>query len=143
LDLSEIIKKAPAGPIFNNAAQIWNHTFYWENLAPIDTSRPTEKIIKALSEEFRSIDEFKKQFSDAAIKTFGSGWAWLIKAPTGELKIVSTSNAGCPIVDGSIPLLTCDVWEHAYYLHYQNRRSEYVEKFWDIVNWQKIDERLI
>jgi Fe-Mn family superoxide dismutase len=142
LSLEEIIKTA-SGPIFNNAAQIWNHTFYWEGLTAPGTTQPSEKLLAVLSPTFGSLEQFKKQFTDAAIKTFGSGWAWLVKTPSGDLKIISTSNAGCPIVDGNTPLLTCDVWEHAYYLGYQNRRAEYVEKFWDIVNWEKVEARLI
>jgi Fe-Mn family superoxide dismutase len=141
LNLEEIIKKS-SGPIFNNAAQVWNHTFYWNGLCPINTSAPSEKLERLLSESFGSLEDFKKQFTEVAIKTFGSGWAWLVKNSTGELKIVSTSNAGCPITDENIPLLTCDVWEHAYYLGYQNRRAEYVEKFWNIVNWGKMEEHL-
>lgn len=141
LSLEEIIKTAPAGPIFNNAAQVWNHTFYWESLAPKRDRTQETSVEKRIVEKWGSMAEFQKAFNDVAMKTFGSGWAWLVEAPDGFLNIVSTSNAGTPLTTENIPLLTCDVWEHAYYIDYRNRRAEYLEKFWNIVNWEKVDER--
>lgn len=133
LSLEDIIKKASGG-VFNNAAQIWNHTFYWNCLSP-KSGEPSGALSDAIKKSFGSIDEFKQKFSQTAITTFGSGWGWLVKNPAGELEIVSTSNAGCPLTDGKQPLLTCDVWEHAYYIDYRNARPKYVETFWKIVNW--------
>lgn len=141
LSLEEIIKTAPAGPVFNNAAQIWNHTFYWESLAPKQDRTQETSVEKRIVEKWGSMEEFQKAFNDVAMKTFGSGWAWLVEAPDGFLNIVSTSNAGTPLTTENIPLLTCDVWEHAYYIDYRNRRAEYLEKFWNIVDWEKVEER--
>lgn len=131
--LEEIIKKATGG-IFNNAAQVYNHTFYWNCLTPAKTA-PCSHLSAAISETFGSIDKFKELFSAAAVTTFGSGWAWLVKNTDGKLEIVTTSNAGCPITEGKTPLLTFDVWEHAYYIDYRNARPKYVESLWNIVNW--------
>ncbi len=133
LSLEDIIKKSSGG-IFNNAAQIWNHTFYWNCLAP-KGGQPSGALAEAINKTFGSFDEFKQKFSQTAITTFGSGWAWLVKNSSGGLEIVSTSNAGCPLTEGKTPLLTCDVWEHAYYIDYRNARPKYVESFWSIVNW--------
>jgi Fe-Mn family superoxide dismutase len=133
LSLEEIIKKSSGG-IFNNAAQIWNHTFYWNCLSP-KGGEPGGDLADAIKKSFGSIDEFKQKFSQTAVTTFGSGWGWLVKNTGGDLEIVSTSNAGCPLTDGKTPLLTCDVWEHAYYIDYRNARPKYVESFWQIVNW--------
>ena len=133
LSLEEIIKKSSGG-IFNNAAQIWNHTFYWNCLSP-KGGEPAGALAEAINKSFGSIDEFKQKFSQTAITTFGSGWGWLVKNAAGDLEIVSTSNAGCPLTDGKTPLLTCDVWEHAYYIDYRNARPKYVETFWKLVNW--------
>jgi Fe-Mn family superoxide dismutase len=132
--LEDIIKKATGG-IFNNAAQTWNHTFYWNCLSPKGGGQPSGKLADAISKKFGSFDEFKKQFSAAAGGTFGSGWAWLVKNADGSLAIESTSNAGNPLTSGKAPLLTCDVWEHAYYIDYRNKRPDYVAAFWNIVNW--------
>lgn len=134
LSLDEIIKKA-SGPIFNNAAQDWNHTFYWHCLTPKSSKEPSGKLADALKKTFNSFEDFKKKFSEAAVTLFGSGWAWLVKDPQGNLEILSLSNAGTPITVGKQALLTCDVWEHAYYIDYRNARPTYVEKFWDVVNW--------
>jgi len=139
LSLEEIIKKSSGG-IFNNAAQIWNHTFYWHCLSPKSAKEPNGKLAEAIQQKFGSFTEFKKLFSEAAIKTFGSGWAWLVKNPTGELEITTTSNAGTPLTSANTALLTCDVWEHAYYIDYRNARPTYVEKFWEIVNWDFVAE---
>ena len=136
LSLEEIIKKAPAGGIFNNAAQIWNHTFYWHSLAPNGGGAPTGALASAIDSTFGSFDKFKEEFTKCAVTTFGSGWAWLVKNADGSLAIVSTSNAGCPLTAGQTPLLTCDVWEHAYYIDYRNVRPKYVEAFWSLVNWE-------
>lgn len=138
--LEQIIKEAEGG-IFNNGAQVWNHTFYWEGLGG-NGAAPTGKLMEKINRDFGTFDNFKQVFSDAAAKLFGSGWAWLVEDKEGVLKIVQTSNAGNPLRDGLKPLFTCDVWEHAYYLDFQNRRPDYVKAFWDIVNWNKVAERL-
>ena len=140
-DLETIIKKADGG-IFNNAAQVYNHTFYWENLAPDGGGEPSGDLAAAIVANFGSFDAFKEQFSKAGATLFGSGWAWLVKTADGKLEIVQKSNAGCPLTDGTTPILTLDVWEHAYYLITQNRRPAYIENFWKIVNWNKVAERL-
>lgn len=139
--LEEIVQTAPAGPIFNNAAQIWNHTFYWESLAPESKDISGSKLEQAIVNTWGTMEAFKKAFNDIAMKTFGSGWTWLVKKPDGTLELVSTSNAATPLTSENISLLTCDVWEHAYYIDYRNKRAEYLEKFWNIVNWGKIEER--
>jgi Fe-Mn family superoxide dismutase len=137
--LEEIIIKS-SGAIFNNAAQVWNHTFYWHCLTPNSSQEPSGKLADALTKTFGSFDEFKKKFSQTAITTFGSGWGWLVKNAQGALEIVSTSNAGTPMAQKQQALLTCDVWEHAYYIDYRNARPTYVEKFWEIVNWDFVAE---
>lgn len=134
LSLEQIIKKATGG-IFNNAAQVWNHTFYWHCLTPKSSHEPTGKLADAIKKTFGSFDEFKKQFTQTAITTFGSGWAWLIKNAQGGLEIMSTSNADLPMKQDKHALLTCDVWEHAYYIDYRNARPAYLEHFWKIVDW--------
>jgi Fe-Mn family superoxide dismutase len=134
--LEEIIQKAPAGPIFNNAAQVWNHTFFWSCLSPQGGGEPEGKLADAIKESFGSFADFKQKFTDAAVKLFGSGWAWLARGKDGKLAIEGTSNAGTPLQQGKTPLLTCDVWEHAYYIDYRNARPKFVEAFWKIVNWQ-------
>ena len=131
-----------SGGIFNNAAQVFNHTFYWSCLAPKAGGEPTGKIAELINKEFGSFAAFKEKFSKTATTTFGSGWAWLVKDKDGKLEIVSTSNAGNPITDGKKPLLTCDVWEHAYYIDDRNARPGYVEKFWDLVNWDFVSSNL-
>ncbi len=134
LSLEDIIKKSSGG-IFNNAAQVWNHTFYWNGFKPNGGGAPTGRLADAITAKWGSFDEFKKAFAQCAITTFGSGWAWLVKKPDGSLDLVSTSNAATPLTTDNKPLLTCDVWEHAYYIDYRNARAGYVEKFWEIVNW--------
>ena len=134
LTLEEIIVKS-SGPIFNNAAQVWNHTFYWNSLAPKGGGLPTGALANAINTTFGSFAIFKEEFTKCAVTTFGSGWAWLIKNADGSLAVVSTSNAGCPLTTGQTPLLTCDVWEHAYYIDYRNARPSYLEAFWALVNW--------
>ena len=134
MSLEEIVMKSSGG-IFNNAAQIWNHTFYWHSLSPQGGGEPTGALGDAINKTFGSFDEFKKIFTQTALTTFGSGWAWLVKNKDGSLAIVSTSNAACPLTAGQKPLLTCDVWEHAYYVDYRNARANYVAAFWNLVNW--------
>ncbi len=135
VELVEIIKKASGG-IFNNAAQVWNHSFYWNCLSPRGSGEPTGALAEAINKTFSSFADFKEKFSQTAITTFGSGWAWLVKNGAGELEIISTGNAGTPLTEGKTPLLTCDVWEHAYYVDYRNARPKYVEAFWNLVNWE-------
>jgi Fe-Mn family superoxide dismutase len=132
--LEEIIKNAPAGGVFNNAAQIWNHTFYWNSLAPGAGGTPDGDLASAIEKAFGSVDDFKSKFTDSAVNNFGSGWTWLVKNGNA-LEIVNTSNAGTPLTDDKVPLLTCDVWEHAYYIDYRNARPKYLEAFWELVNW--------
>jgi len=141
LPLEEIIKKSSGG-IFNNAAQVYNHTFYWNCLAPKAGGEPAGKLAEAINEAFGSFDAFKEKFSATAVGTFGSGWAWLVKNADGKLEIISTSNAGNPLTENKKPLLTCDVWEHAYYIDYRNARASYVEKFWNLVNWDFVASNL-
>lgn len=135
LPLEDVIRKSSGG-MFNNAAQIWNHTFYWHSLSPKGGGKPAGELAKAIDAKFGSFDEFKKQFSAAAVGTFGSGWAWLVKSADGTVAIESTSNAATPLTTDRKPLLTCDVWEHAYYIDYRNRRPDYVAAFWSLVNWE-------
>ena len=132
--LEAVILKSNGG-IFNNAAQVWNHTFYWNCMTPNSSKEPTGRLADAIKKKFGSFEEFKKLFSQLAITTFGSGWGWLAKDAKGEIELISTSNAGTPMTQGKKALLTCDVWEHAYYIDYRNARPSYVEKFWEIVNW--------
>jgi len=139
--LIEIIKSASGG-IFNNAAQVYNHTFYWNCLSP-HSLKPSSKLLVAIEENFGSFEKFKETFSQTAITTFGSGWAWLVKTPNGSLEVISTANAETPITGPTKPLLTCDVWEHAYYLDYQNARPKYVERFWELVNWDFVEENFL
>ena len=134
LSLEEIVKKSSGG-IFNNAAQVWNHTFYWHSLSPNGGGAPTGGLANAIDRTFGSFEQFKEEFAKTAITTFGSGWAWLVKKPNGGLELVSTSNAATPLTAGLTPLLTCDVWEHAYYIDYRNLRPKYLEAFWALVNW--------
>jgi len=139
-DLKSIVKKSE-GPMFNNAAQIWNHTFYFMSLTPNKGTAPSESLAKAIDVAFGSLEVFKAEFNKAAVSVFGSGWAWLVKDVDGKLSIVKESNAGTPLTRGLIPLLTFDVWEHAYYLDYQNRRADYVAALWDIVDWNVVSGR--
>ncbi len=139
--LEEIIMKADGG-IFNNGAQVWNHTFYWESLSPEGGGEPAGELMQAIEKSFGSFDKFKEQFTNASVTLFGSGWSWLVKNADGSLEIVQTSNAENPMRQGKTPLLTCDVWEHAYYLDYQNRRPEYLGAFWKLVDWKRVADRL-
>ena len=142
MPLEDIIMKASGG-IFNNAAQVWNHTFYWNCMTPNSTNEPAGKLADAINKKFGSFDEFKKLFSQSATTLFGSGWAWLAKNNDGELEIMNTGNAGLPMKDGKHALLTCDVWEHAYYIDYRNVRATYVENFWKLVNWDFVAENFV
>ena len=139
--LEDIIRKASGG-IFNNGAQVWNHTFYWNCMKPQGGGEPTGALADALLKNFGSLAEFKEKFSTAAATLFGSGWAWLIKKADGSLEIVQESNAGNPLKHGVTPLLTCDVWEHAYYLDKQNVRPDYIADFWKLVDWSAVAGRL-
>jgi Fe-Mn family superoxide dismutase len=132
--LEEIIMKSTGG-IFNNAAQIWNHTFYWHCLSPNGGGKPTGALASAIDKTFGSFEQFKELFTKTAVTTFGSGWGWLVKNANGALELVSTSNAQTPMTSNQKSLLTCDVWEHAYYIDYRNARPKYVEHFWELVNW--------
>jgi superoxide dismutase, Fe-Mn family len=134
MSLEAIIMDSDGG-IFNNAAQIWNHTFYWHSMSPNGGGNPKGALADAINATFGSIDEFRTQFSAAAAGLFGSGWVWLVKNADGSLEIVSTPNANNPMQEGKVALLTCDVWEHAYYIDTRNARPKYVENFWKLVNW--------
>jgi len=139
--LEEIVKTSDGG-VFNNAAQIWNHTFYWNSLSPKGGGKPTGAIADAINTQFGSFAEFKEKFTTAAGTLFGSGWAWLVKNADGTLSIEQTTNANCPLTKGQTPLLTCDVWEHAYYIDYRNARPDYINAFWSLVNWDFANKNL-
>jgi superoxide dismutase, Fe-Mn family len=132
--LEEIVKKS-AGGVFNNAAQVWNHTFYWNSMKPNGGGAPTGPLADAINAKWGSFDKFKEEFTKCAVGTFGSGWAWLVKKADGSLDLVSTSNAATPLTTDAKPLMTCDVWEHAYYIDTRNARPKYLENFWNVVNW--------
>jgi Fe-Mn family superoxide dismutase len=134
LSLEEVVKKS-SGAIFNNAAQVWNHSFYWNCLSPQGGGLPTGSLLVAIEKAFGSFDAFKEKFTQTALTTFGSGWAWLVQNSDGSLALVSTSNAATPLTGAQKALLTCDVWEHAYYIDYRNLRPKYLEAFWSLVNW--------
>ena len=133
--LEDIIRKSSGG-IFNNAAQVWNHTFYWNCLAPRAGGEPKGPLAEAVSRKFGSVASFKEAFSKSAVGNFGSGWTWLVKKADGSVDLANTSNAATPLTGPDKPLLTCDVWEHAYYVDYRNRRPDYVAAFWNLVNWE-------
>lgn len=141
MSLEEIIIKS-SGPIFNNASQTWNHTFFWNCLSPNGGGVPKGELLKEIEKNFGSFEEFKKQFSNAAVSLFGSGWVWLVNKAKGNLEIIQTSNAGNPLTLGLKPLLIIDVWEHAYYIDYRNARPKFVEAFWEIVNWDFVLQNL-
>ncbi len=141
--LEEIIKSQTGG-IFNNAAQVWNHTFYWHSMAPKMGGEPSGQIAKLIDSSFGNFLKFKEDFSKAALGQFGSGWAWLVQEPkTGALSIMATSNAGCPLTENKKPLLTCDVWEHAYYIDYRNARAKYIDAWWQLINWEFANKNLL
>ncbi len=138
--LEEVVKTSSGG-VFNNAAQIWNHTFYWNCLAPNAGGEATGAIAAAINESFGSFEEFKTQFTNSAINNFGSSWTWLVKNSDGSLAIVNTSNAATPLTDDSVTvLLTVDLWEHAYYIDYRNVRPDYMANFWNLVNWNFVNQ---
>ncbi len=139
--LDDIVRKA-TGAIFNNAAQVWNHSFYWQCLSPHGGGDPDGELLAALERAFGGIDAFRDSFTKAALGQFGSGWAWLVKRPDGNLAIVTTANASTPITGADTPLLVCDVWEHAYYIDYRNARPRYLEAFWKLVNWSFVASRM-
>ncbi len=133
--LEDIVRNSEGG-VFNNAAQVWNHTFYWNSLSPNGGGAPSGALAEAIDAAFGSFDAFKEKFTASAVGNFGSGWTWLVKNGSGKLEIVNTSNAGTPITDTSVtPLLTVDVWEHAYYVDFRNARPAYLAKFWELANW--------
>ncbi|MCG6117297.1 MAG: superoxide dismutase [Fe] [Aquimonas sp.] len=140
-DLEAIIR-ASSGGMFNNAAQVWNHTFYWHCLSPNGGGEPTGRLAEAINKAFGSFAAFKEKFTQTALTTFGSGWAWLVQRPDGSLALVSTSNAATPLTGDDRALLTCDVWEHAYYVDYRNARPKYVEAFWNLVNWEFVERQM-
>ncbi len=140
-DLVEIVKSS-SGPIFNNAAQVWNHTFYWNCMKPDGGGAPGGKLGAAIDKAFGSFDKFKEEFTKTSVGTFGSGWGWLVQKPDGSLGLASTSNAGTPLTGADKPLLTCDVWEHAYYIDNRNLRPKYVESFWNLVNWEFVESQM-
>ncbi|WP_428253074.1 superoxide dismutase [Gynuella sp.] len=134
--LEEIVK-ASSGGVFNNAAQVWNHTFYWNCLSPNGGGEPTGALADAITAKWGSFGAFKEAFTNSAVNNFGSGWTWLVKTADGSVDIMNTSNAGCPLTDDSVTaLLTVDVWEHAYYIDYRNARPSYMDAFWKLVNWE-------
>ena len=139
--LEEIVTSAPAGGIFNNAAQVWNHTFYFNCMAPNAGGEPAGALADAINAKFGSFADFKQAFTTSAATNFGSGWTWLV-LKDGELEIVNTRNAGCPLTDGMKPLLTVDVWEHAYYIDKRNARPAYLESWWNLVNWEFVASQM-
>jgi len=134
--------RGSSGGLFNNSAQVWNHTFYWHCLSPDGGGRPSGDLAKAIDDAFGSFEDFQKEFSDKATTLFGSGWAWLVQKPDGKLAIVQTGNAETPLTGPDTPLMTCDVWEHAYYIDYRNARPKYLEAFWKLVNWDFVASKL-
>ena len=141
MDLVEVVRKSQGG-VFNNAAQVWNHTFFWNCMSPNGGGQPTGALAEAINKAFGDFETFKQQFTDTAVKTFGSGWAWLVQRPDGALSLVSTSNANTPLTSEDTPLMTCDVWEHAYYIDYRNARPKFLEAFWNVVNWDFVASNL-
>lgn len=139
--LEDLITSGPAH-LFNNAAQTWNHSFYWNSMSGSGGGAPSGRIAGMIDDAFGSFDAFKEKFSAAAGGQFGSGWAWLVQNADGSLAITTTGNAGCPLTDGVTPILTCDVWEHAYYLDYQNARPQYVAAWWNLLNWDFANSNL-
>jgi len=140
--LETIIREVGPGAIFNNAAQHWNHSFYWQCLSPSGGGEPSGRLGEEIRRDFGDVASFKQSFSAAALTVFGSGWAWLVRRANGTLAIVQTANAENPLRDRATALLTCDVWEHAYYIDYRNARTSYVEAFWNVINWDFVAARL-
>ncbi|GIZ51460.1 superoxide dismutase [Noviherbaspirillum aridicola] len=132
--LEDIIRKSSGG-VFNNSAQVWNHTFFWNCMKPNGGGAPAGALADAINAKWGSFDKFKEEFTKSCVSNFGSGWTWLVKKTDGSVDIVNTSNANTPLTGSDKPLLTCDVWEHAYYIDYRNARPKFVEAFWNVVNW--------
>ena len=141
MSLEDIVGKSSGG-VFNNAAQVWNHTFYWNCLSPNGGGAPNDKLASALQGSFGSVDSFKEQFTNSAVNNFGSGWTWLVQNSDGKLALENSSNAATPLTGASTPLLTCDVWEHAYYIDYRNARPKYLDAFWNLVNWDFVTDNM-
>ncbi|HJX72156.1 MAG TPA: superoxide dismutase [Bacteroidales bacterium] len=137
----ETIVKEAEGAIFNNGAQVWNHTFYFTSFSPSGAKKPSGKLADAIDKQFGTFSAFIDEFSKAAVTLFGSGWIWLVKNPDGTLNTLQESNAGNPLRKGLLPVLTCDVWEHAYYLDYQNKRPDYIQAFWNVIDWNILSGR--
>ncbi|MDT8386532.1 MAG: superoxide dismutase [Thiogranum sp.] len=142
MPLVDIVRTAD-GAIFNNAAQVWNHTFYWSCLSPEGGGAPEHEVAQAIERDFSSFEAFREKFDEAATGQFGSGWVWLVRQSNGQLEVFSTGNADTPIRNGATPLLTCDVWEHAYYLDYRNSRPDYLKAFWKRVNWEFVNQQFL
>ncbi len=140
LSLEDIIKKAD-GPLYNNAAQVWNHNLFFSIMSPKPQKSPGGELKTAIDKTFGSFDNFKSEFAKSGASLFGSGWVWLVRKTDGTLAIIQTNNAGCPVKDGMYPLVNCDVWEHAYYLDYQNKRADYINAFWDLIDWKTVEKR--
>ncbi|MBF0169676.1 MAG: superoxide dismutase [Nitrospinae bacterium] len=138
--LDTLVKEAEAGPLFNNAAQIWNHTFYWNGLSPDGGKKPQGGLAKAIDDSFGSFDAFKAKFTETGLNLFGSGWVWLVKGTDGKVAVIPGANAANPLRDGLRPLLTVDVWEHAFYIDYRNGKKAYLDAIWEIVNWRFAEE---
>lgn len=141
MSLEEIVKKSSGG-IFNNSAQVWNHTFFWNCMSPNGGGAPTGKVAEAIDAKWGSFDKFKEEFTKSAVGNFGSGWTWLVQKADGSVDIVNTSNAHTPLASDDKALLTCDVWEHAYYIDYRNARAKFVESWWNLVNWEFVNANL-
>ncbi|MEA9357823.1 Fe-Mn family superoxide dismutase [Bacteriovorax sp. PP10] len=141
MSLEEIILSSE-GPIFNNSAQIWNHTFFWNSLSPKGGGEATGAALEAITKEWGSFEKFKEEFTKSAVANFGAGWTWLVKNKDGKLAIVNTSNAQTPLTTGATPLLTVDVWEHAYYIDYRNERPKFINGFWALANWDFVNKNL-
>jgi Fe-Mn family superoxide dismutase len=141
MGLEDIIKKSSGG-VFNNSAQVWNHTFFWNCLKPQGGGAPTGAVADAINAKWGSFDKFKEEFNKSGATNFGSGWTWLVKKADGSVDIVNTSNAGTPLTTNDKPLMTCDVWEHAYYIDYRNARPKFLENFWNLVNWDFVNKNL-
>ena len=141
LSLEEIIQKSTGG-VFNNSAQVWNHTFFWNCMTPNGGGAPTGKVADAINAKWGSFDKFKEEFNKSALGNFGSGWTWLVQKTDGSVDIVNTSNAGTPLTTSDKPLLTADVWEHAYYIDYRNARAKFLDAFWNVVNWDFVNQNM-
>ena len=141
MPLEEIIKKSSGG-LFNNSAQVWNHTFFWNCMTPNGAGAPSGKVADAINAKWGSFDKFKEEFNKAALGNFGSGWTWLVQKPDGSVDIVNTSNAATPLTTADKALLTADVWDHAYYIDYRNARAKFLEAFWNVANWDFANQNM-